>query len=446
MKRAIREHLRDFAAILVLLVVGLVTLGVILSEQRADFPEWVPGLGEDRFELRAELSSAQAVTPGQGQTVNIAGIRVGSITSVEVEEGNAVISMEIDNEYAPLLRSDTTFLLRPRTGLNDMTLELDVGTAEDRLSEGDTVPDAQTAPNVQPDEILSTLDADTRGFLRLLLADGAEGLGGRGEELSAVLRRFEPTARDIARFSGALAERRENLRRVIHNFGLLAEELGRRDEELSSFVDSSNAVLSSFANQEAAIRGTLRELPPALRETRAAMAGSSRLAGELAPAARRLIPAAQALGPALRQVRPLLRETVEPIRDEIRPFTREVRDPVRHLTQASDGLGQATPALRTGFRDLNILFNQLAYNPPGAEDEGYLFWASWLNHNLNTQFTMRDSHGPLRRGVVLVNCSTTRLAEQVANVRPFLRVLYDATLTPTTEQICPPSQFPFGGP
>ncbi len=51
----------------------------------------------------------------------------------------------------------------------------------------------------------------------------------------------------------------------------------------------------------------------------------------------------------------------------------------------------------------------------------------------------------MRRGIVLVNCGTTRLAEQVANVRPFLRVLFDATLTPTTDQICPASPFPFRG-
>jgi phospholipid/cholesterol/gamma-HCH transport system substrate-binding protein len=443
-RRAVREHLRDFVAIIALVALALAVVIVILVQQRADFPEWVPGLGEDQFELEAELTSAQAVTPGQGQSVNIAGIRVGAISGVELTDGNAVVSMEIDNEYAPLIREDASFLLRPRTGLADMTLELDPGTeGAAPITEGATVPDARTAPNVNPDEILASLDADTRDFLSLFLADGADALGERGEELSAALRRLEPTVRDIARFQGALAERRRSLSRVIHNFGLLVTELGRRDQQLRTFVDSSNAVLGSFADQEAAIRSALRELPGALTETRAALDSSGRLARVLGPASRRLVPAARALGPALRQVRPLFRKTSRPISEQIRPFTRQVREPLVHLNQASKGLADSTPALSSAFENLNILLNQLAYNPPGAQEEGYLFWVSWLNHNTNSLFTLRDAHGPMRRGIVMVNCGTTRLAEQVANVRPFLRVLYDATLTPTTEQICPPSPLPF---
>ena len=444
MRRTIREHRRDFIAIIALLLTGLAVTTVILVQQRANFPDWVPGLGGETFELKAELTSAQAVTPGQGQSVNIAGIRVGAISSVEIEQGNAVVTMEVEPEYAPLIHDDASFLLRPRTGLNDMVLELDPGTEKGKpVEEGTMIPNSQTAPPVNPDEILASLDADTRGFLRLLLADGGKALGNRGEEFSAVLRRFEPTVRDIATFQGALADRRHELSRVIHNFGLLAEELGRHDNELRTFVDSSNAVMGSFANQEAAIREALRELPPTLRETRSALASSKRFADVAGPASQRLLPAAQALGPALRQVRPLFRKTAGPIKNQIRPFTRQVQEPVRHLNQASEGLAKATPALRASFQDLNILFNELTYNPPGAQNEGYLFWLAWLNHNTNSLFTLRDAHGPMRRGIVLVNCSTTRLAEQVANQRPFLRTLYDLTLTPTTAQICPPSAFPF---
>ena len=73
---------------------------MILANQASALPCWVPILGEDRFELKAEFSSAQAVTPGQGQAVDIAGIQVGDITGVELEDGHAVVTMEVDNEYA----------------------------------------------------------------------------------------------------------------------------------------------------------------------------------------------------------------------------------------------------------------------------------------------------------------------------------------------------------
>ena len=66
MRRAIREHLRDFVAIFVLLVTAIVTTGIILASQTTLLPSWVPFIGDDKFELKAEFSSAQAVTPGAG--------------------------------------------------------------------------------------------------------------------------------------------------------------------------------------------------------------------------------------------------------------------------------------------------------------------------------------------------------------------------------------------
>ena len=98
MKRAIREHLRDFIAIVALIIAGLVTAGVILSSQAAA-PSWLPFLGDD-FALKAEFTSAQAITPGQGQAVVVAGIQIGDITGVELTTA-AVVEMEIEDEYAP---------------------------------------------------------------------------------------------------------------------------------------------------------------------------------------------------------------------------------------------------------------------------------------------------------------------------------------------------------
>ena len=85
MSRAIREHLRDFVGIAVLVVLALVTTGVILAQQQSNLPSWIPILGTDHFELKAEFSSAQAVTPGQGQQITIAGIKVGTVSGVNLE-------------------------------------------------------------------------------------------------------------------------------------------------------------------------------------------------------------------------------------------------------------------------------------------------------------------------------------------------------------------------
>jgi phospholipid/cholesterol/gamma-HCH transport system substrate-binding protein len=92
---AIRKHWKDFAAIIVLVVIAFAVAIPILSKQRLALPGWVPVVGTDAFTISAEMATAQAVTPGQGQTVNIAGVQVGEITSVTLKDGKAVIGMSI---------------------------------------------------------------------------------------------------------------------------------------------------------------------------------------------------------------------------------------------------------------------------------------------------------------------------------------------------------------
>ena len=434
---AIRKHLPDFLAIIALLVISLIVGGIILANQRFSLPAGVPVLGSDTVEVEAELSTAQAVTPGQGQTVNIAGVAVGEISSVKLEGGKAVIGMDINREHATIYR-DATILLRPKTGLKDMVAELTPGTPEaGELAEGQRIPVSQTLPDVNLDEVLASLDADTRDYLKLLLGDGAQGLRGNGRALARTIRRFEPTAHYAREANEQLALRRRNLKRVVHNFSLLMEELGTKDAQLARFVVSSDAVFGALAAQEANIRATLQELPSTLDASQEALAEVDAMASVLGPTLEDLRPGARALGPALRETRPFLRTTTPILRDQIRPFARASLPTVRELRPAMRDLAAATPDLTRSFRVLNALLNTLAYNPSGSSDEGYLFWLSWVNHLGATLFATQDAHGPIRHGVVVFNCETAQLLETVASTNPALGTLVDLLNGPTTEEICP---------
>jgi phospholipid/cholesterol/gamma-HCH transport system substrate-binding protein len=438
MRRALRAHLRDVLAIAGLVLAGLFAVTVILVNQRAVLPSWVPLIGTDRFELKADFSTAQAVTPGQGQSVDISGIKVGEVSGVKLEGGHAVVTMEVDSKYSPLIHTDSSLLLRPKTGLNDMVVEVDPGTqSSPEVKEGSTVPLASTQPQVNPDEFLASLDADTQQFLKLLLANGAEALDpaqGRDVKLSNALRRLDPFARDLSRISGALAVRRQNIANAIHNFQLVSTELGNRDQDLTDFVDSSNAVLASFAKEQASIRSAIQELPGTLKDTKSALTSANDFALQSGPALKKLIPAAKATAPALRALRPFFQQTAGPIQNQIRPFTKQVASPVHHVAQISQGLGISTPGLKTGFTNLNQGLNALAYNPPG-DQEGFLFYVPWLNHDLNADYLLQDAYGPIRRGLVLVSCSTASIAEGVLQSEPYLRMLYQLTGQPRVTNI-----------
>jgi phospholipid/cholesterol/gamma-HCH transport system substrate-binding protein len=408
----------------------------ILGHQRFYLPKWVPFVGSDFVTYQAEFATAQSITPGQGQTVNVAGVPIGEISKVELKDGRAVVSMKIRRRYAHVYKNATA-LLRPKTGLNDMIVELTPGTprAGELDHDTDVIPITQTLPNVNADELLAALDGDTRNYLKLLLAGGGQGLGGQGKTLSAALRRLDPTNRDIEKITSALTVRRRNIARSIHNFKELTAAVGDKDRQLADLVDASYAVFRAFADQDARLRETLSLLPGTLHQTDQAAQKVDRLGQVLGPTLGALRPGARALGPSLKQSRPFFEQTTPVIEKQLRPFVRDARPTVAILRPAARDLAALTPDLTSGLKVANYLLNTLAYNPPGA-DEGYMFWLSWLNHIGPNVFSTQDAHGPIRRGALFVSCQTLQILEALRARNPQLSTIIELVNFPKRADVC----------
>ena len=400
MMTAIRKRAGDFAAIVVLVIIATAVGGYILANQRLRFPF----LEEKPFQLNAAFSTAQAVTPGQGQTVRVAGVRIGDISKVRLRNGQAIITMDLDPEYKDLVHTDSTALLRPKTGLKDMFIELDPGSPSAPLAkQGWTLPIQNTLPDINPDEILSALDVDTRDYLKLLVNGAGRGLQGRGNDLREVLRRFEPTNRDIARVTSEIEKRKSNLRQLVNSLQRLNTELAGRDDDLSELVSASATVFRAFASENRNISLAVRRFPGALRQTTDTLGRVETFAEVLGPTAEKLRPAVRSLNRANLAIGPFAREAAPILRQDIRPFVRSARPLVRDLKTPGKQLADATPDLTRSFTVLNQLFDLFSYNPGGREgpekagrEEGYLFWIAWVTHQTNYVFSSADAHGSYR--------------------------------------------------
>jgi phospholipid/cholesterol/gamma-HCH transport system substrate-binding protein len=401
---AIRKHLGDFIAVIALFLLAVGIAGYILSNERLRFPL----VQEKTFKLKVVLPDAQAVTPGQGQTVRVAGVEVGQIGQVNLKDGKAVVNLEIEPKYKHLIRHGATALLRSKTGVKDMFLEVDPGDGTP-MQENESIQVENTAPDIDPDEFLSALDSDTRDYLRLLISGAGKGLKGRGSDLQETFARFGPLHRDLARVSTAVARRRHNLRRLIHNYGILVRELGNKDQELTRLVQASNAVFESFASENLNISRAVAELPGTLRQTQRTLTKLDPFAQELGPTFESLRPAVRKIDTANRASLPLLREGEPILRKQVRPFTRIATPYFRDLGQGARGLAKAGPDLSKTFLGLNRLFDIGAYNPGGAQgltgnlakdrarDEGYLYWLGWTAQNTVSLFSAGDAQGNFRR-------------------------------------------------
>jgi phospholipid/cholesterol/gamma-HCH transport system substrate-binding protein len=419
MMTAIRKNLADFLAIVGVVILGIGIGAYILANQRLRFPL----VEEPFYTVKAELPDAQAVTPGQGQTVVVAGVRVGDIGKVELEDGRAVVELQLEPKYKGLITDEASALLRAKTGTKDMFLEVDPGDGEPLPKDG-RIPVSNTLPDIDPDEFLAALDSDTRNYLKLLISGAGKGLDGRGTDLREVLRRLGPLHKDLARVSRAVAERRHNMRRLVNRYGLLMAELGKSDKDITRLVRASNVTLGAFADEDQNISALVSKLPGTLNQTASTLGKVDRLADQMGPTFEALRPPFRKLDEANAAVLPFVKEAAPILQKQVRPFVRNAQPFQRDLGAASEDLAQANPDLTTAFRGLNRLFNIGAYNPGGSEgisencetqgacsraerarNEGGLYWLAWVGQNTVSLFSTADALGPIRRAYLLnLNC------------------------------------------
>ena len=125
-----RQYLWVVVTIVVFVISSVAIAAYILDHQRLRWP-W-----EKVMSLQVEFPSGQAITAGQGQQVLISGVQVGEIGGVKLEDGRALVTLDLEPERAGPIYRDASFLVRPKTALNDMSVQVNPGTrARGRLED-----------------------------------------------------------------------------------------------------------------------------------------------------------------------------------------------------------------------------------------------------------------------------------------------------------------------
>lgn len=423
-----RGHLKEVVALLGLIIVGLGVGGYIFANQNVTAPSWMPILGKTFFDMEARFTTASGVMPGQGQTVTISGINVGKVTGVRLDRGQAVVGFRLEEKYRDVY-PDATVLLRPKTPLKDMTVELNPGTKASGkpLREGAVLDVSATQPDVNFDEFLATIDTETQAALQMLLGDASQALGkDGGKALARAFRRFEPLSRSGKTASELLIDREKKIKRLVTNIGLITEELGGENAQLTEFVESSTAALGRFAAQNDNVAETIALLPDTLDSTNEALAKAGDLSVTLDEGLTELKPATSNLASSLEEIEPFSKKTTPVLKDQIRPFARDAQPTVRKLVPVAAQTAEAIPDLRRITDVLNDFFDTMAYDPPGDGPNGqsYLFYLPWAGHNTNSVFSSQDAGGPLPRSILTVDCGALNLLENVLPDRnPFLNTI-----------------------
>ena len=329
----------------------------------------------DSWELRAVVR--QATELGPRSPVRIAGVEVGKVESVESGEGGtSVVTLALEDDALPI-HEDATIKVRPRIFLEgNFFVDLKPGTpGSPAAEEGYTIPVAQTAAPVQLDQILSTLQMDTRANLKLLLKGLGEGFADGGAQ--ALNEAWKPS--DEAFTQGAVAAEAfrgsddDNLPDFIEAGGDVAAALTRA-RQLPVLIEGLNRSARALASRRAELSASLPELDrlleeadPALDAFNAAFPPTRAFIRDARPGVQAAPLTLELAIPVLAQARRLVAPSELPaLLDELDPAVRSLARLEPDLTEL---LGDVTPV--TECLRLNALptLTQTIDDPPNSTGE-----------------------------------------------------------------------------
>lgn len=229
-------------AIAALLIVGALVGGLAVQG----------GIFRGGYKLTAEFGNAAGLTPGDH--VFVAGVRAGTVDSLELAGDRVVVGFTVDDIELP----DATrakIILRTLVGARAMEL-VPSGSWDRTLADGDVIPLERTdLPVDLPEfgEVAQDLLSETdTAALDEFLKSITEVTRGQSAQLGALIEGGR-------RIAAVVSDQEQEVRRLIRGLRTLGETLAARDQELATIVDDFGEVVAQLAARKDELRRFLQE-------------------------------------------------------------------------------------------------------------------------------------------------------------------------------------------
>jgi phospholipid/cholesterol/gamma-HCH transport system substrate-binding protein len=318
------------------------------------------------YELKGTFANATNIRTNS--PVRIAGVEVGKVTKVEPagdDSTAATLTMTISDRGLPI-HKDAYMKIRPRIFLEgNFFVELSPGSpSAPELESGSTVGLVQTDGPVQIDQVLTTLQADTRKNFQNLLQGYGDSIYGdpapgedadqdpstKGERAAKSLNdslTYSPGAlRGTALVNQALLGLEpHDQSKLIAGLQRTSTKLASRQESLKDLITNFNRTTAAFAAEEGNLRQTIHLLPGVLDNAKPALESLNRsfpptraFAREILPGVRETPATIEASFPWIAQARALVSPAeLQGLVGDLRPATSDLsavtNDTIRLLPQ-----------------------------------------------------------------------------------------------------------------
>ncbi len=320
--------------LVVAVISALVVVGLLVGGSREQRQEYL---------VRAIFDNASSLV--EQSDVRVAGANVGYIKQLEVAPGDkAALTLAITDPAFQTFYKDAECEIRLQSLIGEKFIDCDAGTpskGELPAYEGD--PDVrylqleQTTSPVDLDLNFNVLRYPARERLRLIFNEFGAALAGRGQDISEIIKKANPSLYEIDRFLAILADNNKLLARLAKDGDTSLVALARERKHITGLLRNATVVQDAVNERQAELRATLNKLPAFF--------------DELEPTARDLEDFAVASQP----ISAALRESGGDLSTFISNLNGLATDSNRALTRFSD----ATEELRSQFPVLTPLATDL---------------------------------------------------------------------------------------
>ncbi|WP_244894050.1 MCE family protein [Planobispora rosea] len=241
-------------------VTGLAALSMVAACSLQTF-----GAASGDLTLEATFDDVQSLVAGH--SVQIADVRVGSVTGIRLEGYRARVTMSIEDGHRVPEGTSATVAKTSILGENYVELTLPPGrdmTTGPFMADGATISQTSVEPDIEQvtQRAGPLIDALGAQDVNAILDAAATGIGGKGEDLNRLIRQTTEVV-------SAYAESRRDLTRTIDSLAELGDDLAEGSEELDKLPGSVEAATARLNHGRKHVKKTLRELTALAREVNA---------------------------------------------------------------------------------------------------------------------------------------------------------------------------------
>jgi phospholipid/cholesterol/gamma-HCH transport system substrate-binding protein len=195
-----------------------------------------------------------------GDEVRIAGVRVGKVDEVGLQDGRVVASFKVDSDEA--FGTETRAAIKVKTLLGAMFLSLEPAGGG-RLQEGATIPVERTS---SPYDVVEAFEGLAGTTEKIDTDQLAEALTTMADLTRNTPEEFREALDGVTRLSANVAAKDQQINELLGNLDKVARVLDERDEDIIALMRDADVLFRALVGRREAIHDLLESTSTLSRE------------------------------------------------------------------------------------------------------------------------------------------------------------------------------------